>query len=222
MDIHPHQHDLQWHVIFLFIKRRFVMLISIFVFGMLATAGYVLTQPTLYKTQLDVVVGRILFFGIQQPTESSATEPLEQTIQRITPDFSGLPKNKSLQITAVKKTNILRIVSSDTEEIKSLQLAQNTAQKIILIHSELLAQKKVELMKYLKSVSLENKDTLDLIDAASVANESRIASEAKTIVLPYSGLMIKGFALGFFLSALLAVVLSLIVDVKASRTPANP
>jgi uncharacterized protein involved in exopolysaccharide biosynthesis len=196
--------------IYEFFSRHFITLCVVFVACFGSVAAYLLSQPTIYKTTVQLTIGKDLFFTtVNLPTNASTInliESAEQTKHRF---------GSTVRIDAVKNTGILDIVAERTASESSLNDAVSVANQIVDEHKRLREQKVEQFKMLLSATAPSQSELMRVVDAAASSTPTRITNEPQTVALPYRGLLYKGLGIGIFAAAFVALLFALALDAKA-------
>lgn len=204
--------------IYVFIQKRFKKLLLIFFVLLSAIAVLILAQPTVYRTTIQMVIGKDQFFS----NAGSLIESPDQIKHRFGPNPRIDTLKDALKIDALKNTGILNIVSEQPDHESSVRMALETANRIIHDHQALRDEKIQQFQLFLKATHPGQDELMRMIDAASSSMPTRITQEPFTEVLPYRGWLAKGLAIGFMVSAFVSLVLVLVLDTLQKIRSALP
>jgi uncharacterized protein involved in exopolysaccharide biosynthesis len=189
--------------IYEFFRRHFITLCVVFVACFGSVAAYLVSQPTIYKTTVQLTIGKDAFF---LTPSTNLIESAEQTKHRF---------GSTVRIDAVKNTGILNIVAERTTSENSLNDALTVANQIVADHKALREQKVEQFKMLLSATSPSQSELMRVVDAASSSTPTRITNEPQTVALPYKGLLYKGLGIGIFAAAFIALLFALALDAKA-------
>ena len=198
--------------IYEFFHRHFITLCVVFVACFGSVTAYLVSQPTLYRTTIQITLGNDFFFISTPPINNSNNsnnnliESAEQTKQRFSTD---------VRIDAVRNTGILNIVAERTTSESSLNEALYVANKIVADHKALREEKVAQFKMLLSATSPSQSELMKVVDAASSSTPTRITKEPQTVSLPYKGLLYKGLGIGVIAAAFIALLFALALDMKA-------
>lgn len=169
-----------------FLKRQYknIILISILSFSLVCV--YIFTRPTIYVSEGSLIVGR----DIETPDQIKYLYSSEATI------------------TPIKNTSIIKISSTNTNENFSKKAVNETIEKIIQRHDELLIDRKEQSIQLIKATQNDSKrELIDLINKSSQLSTTKKTGPITTATLTYSGMLKKGLGLGFIgtISSLLEI-----------------
>jgi uncharacterized protein involved in exopolysaccharide biosynthesis len=174
-----------------FLKRQYKNIILIFVLSFILVVAFLLSRPTLYVSEGSLIVGR----DIEAPDQIKYLYSSQATI------------------TPIKNTAIIKISSTSTNESISSKSVNETIEKIIQRHDELLADRKEQAIKLLQATQNDGKkELIDLINKSSQLSATKKAGPITTATLTYSGILKKGLGLGLIGSMFFALMLALIID----------
>jgi uncharacterized protein involved in exopolysaccharide biosynthesis len=180
-----------------FLKRQYknIILISILSFSLVCV--YIFTRPTIYVSEGSLIVGR----DIETPNQIKYLYSSEATI------------------TPIKNTSIIKISSTNTNENFSKKAVNETIEKIIQRHDELLIDRKEQSIQLIKATQNDSKrELIDLINKSSQLSTTKKTGPITTATLTYSGMLKKGLGLGFigsiFLAFFVAIGLEFIMKIR--------
>jgi len=174
-----------------FLKRQYKNIILIFVLSFILVVAFLLSRPTLYVSEGSLIVGS----NIEAPDQIKYLYSSQATI------------------TPIKNTAIIKISSTSTNESLSSKSVNETIEKIIQRHDELLADRKEQAIKLLKATQNDGKkELIDLINKSSQLSATKKAGPITTATLTYSGILKKGLGLGLIGSMFFALMLALVID----------
>jgi uncharacterized protein involved in exopolysaccharide biosynthesis len=180
-----------------FLKRQYknIILISILSFSLVCV--YIFTRPTIYVSEGSLIVGR----DIETPDQIKYLYSSEATI------------------TPLKNTSIIKISSTNTNENFSKKAVNETIEKIIQRHDEMLIDRKEQSIQLIKATQNDSKRGLiDLINKSSQLSTTKKTGPITTATLTYSGMLKKGLGLGFigsiFLAFFVAIGLEFIIKIR--------
>jgi uncharacterized protein involved in exopolysaccharide biosynthesis len=180
-----------------FLKRQYknIILISILSFSLVCV--YIFTRPTIYVSEGSLIVGR----DIETPDQIKYLYSSEATI------------------TPLKNTSIIKISSTNTNENFSKKAVNETIEKIIQRHDEMLIDRKEQSIQLIKATQNDSKrELIDLINKSSQLSTTKKTGPITTATLTYSGMLKKGLGLGFigsiFLAFFVAIGLEFIIKIR--------
>ena len=180
--------------IYYFLKRQYKNIILIFVFYFFLVIIFILTRPTLYVSEANLIIG----------------ENIE------TPDQIKYLYSSGVIITPIKNTEIINISSSSADRKDSIAAVEKTIEKIIYRHDELLIDRREQAIKLLKATQNDSKrELIDLINKSSQISPTKQVSPITSNTLEYSGHMKKGLGLGLIGSIFLALLAAIGIEFVA-------
>jgi uncharacterized protein involved in exopolysaccharide biosynthesis len=180
-----------------FLKRQYKNIILIFVISFCIACVYIFTRPTIYVSEGSLILGR----DIETPDQIKYLYSTEATI------------------TPIKNTSIIKISSTNTNENFSKKVVNETIEKIIQRHDELLIDRKERLIKLIKATQNDGKrELIDLINKSSQLSTTKKTGSITTATLTFGGVLKKGLGLSFigsiFLALFLAIGLEFITKIR--------
>jgi len=180
-----------------FLKRQYKNIILIFILSFSLVCVYIFTRPTMYVSEGSLIVGR----DIETPDQIKYLYSSEATI------------------TPIKNTSIIKISSSNTNENFSKKAVNETIEKIIQRHDELLIDRKEQSIQLIKATQNDSKrELIDLINKSSQLSTTKKTGPITTATLTYNGMLKKGLGLGFigsiFFAFFVAIGLEFIIKIR--------
>jgi len=201
--------------IYEFFRRHIATLCVVFVVCFGSVAAYFFAQPTLYKTTVQLTIGKDFFFIDNRTLEKNLLliESAEEVKHRYGSD---------VRIDVVKNTGILNIVSERESSNESLDIAISVANKIVADHKALREEKVKQFQMLLSATTPNQSELMKVVDTASSSTPTRITNNPNTVALSYSGQLGKGLAIGFFAAVFIALLFALTLDVIKKIKSAQP
>ena len=180
-----------------FLKRQYKNIILIFILSFSLVCVYIFTRPTMYVSEGSLIIGR----DIETPDQIKYLYSSEATI------------------TPIKNTSIIKISSTNTNENFSKKAVNETIEKIIQRHDELLIDRKEQSIQLIKATQNDSKrELIDLINKSSQLSTTKKTGPITTATLTYNGMLKKGLGLGFigsiFFAFFVAIGLEFIIKIR--------
>ena len=197
-----------WDVINFFRRQKSILLRGFVVFYSIVLL-VAITRPTVYLTEVDLLLGRSYLSADAQIVRAEQgykpSEAIEQT---------KYIYGKEAEIDNVRNTNIIKIKVENESKTASESIAKKIVTSIIDDEKKQLEMRKTEFVSLLKAISVSDgstKQVLDMLNEASKSYNTKILSN-ETIKLTFSGQLKQILGLGFVLSGLLAFCVAFIRD----------
>lgn len=180
-----------------FLKRQYKNIILIFILSFSLVCVYIFTRPTMYVSEGSLIIGR----DIETPDQIKYLYSSEATI------------------TPIKNTSIIKISSTNTNENFSKKAVNETIEKIIQRHDELLIDRKEQSIQLIKATQNDSKrELIDLINKSSQLSTTKKTGPITTATHTYNGMLKKGLGLGFigsiFFAFFVAIGLEFIIKIR--------
>jgi len=183
-----------------FVKRQFKLMALTFIAILIIAIAYALSKPTLYQSNVSLVVGERMY-SLQQ-----------QSIENIDEIKYAL---KDISVNQIKNTRIIELQATKESAELAQQSINLAVDKLIRNHNDLLIKKKsefIELLKNVTSTSVNKIELINLLDKASNSNNTKVTSSVSTTTIRYSGRFTQITGIGFIIALISALVFGLTKD----------
>ncbi len=196
-----------------FVKRQYKVMALIFSVSLIITFVYALSKPTLYQSEVSLIIGERLYFSQPQIIESIDEIKYRYSTENKTREDKN--KYPEIKVTQIKGGRIIEIQVTDlTKEDaeKNITTVTNQLQKE---HEIALENKRLDFLKYISLIikdKLDKNHLLHIFDSASNSNKTRIIGSVKNSTFLHSGRLSQIVGIGFIASLFFAIILGLIKD----------
>jgi uncharacterized protein involved in exopolysaccharide biosynthesis len=187
-----------------FVKRQFKLMSLTFIAILIIAIAYALSKPTLYQSNVSLVIGERMYF-LQQQQQQQLIENIDEIKYSL----------KDISVTQIKNTRIVELQATNESADVAQQSINLAVDKLIRNHNDLLIKKKSEFIELFKSISssaVNKTELINLLDNASNSNKTRITSSVSTTTLRYSGRFTQITGIGFIIALISALVFGLTKD----------
>lgn len=183
-----------------FVKRQFKLMGLTFIAILIIAIAYALSKPTLYQSNVSLVVGERMYSLQQQPIEN--IDEIKYAL-------------KDISVNQIKNTRIIELQATKESAEIAQQSINLAVDKLIRNHNDLLIKKKnefIELLKNVTSTSVNKIELINLLDKASNSNNTRVTSSVSTTTIRYSGRFTQIIGIGFIIALFSALAFGLTKD----------
>ena len=195
-----------WH----FFQRQLAFIAVVVIATMALVLSYGITRPTVWQSNVSLVVGEKYF--LQQQSQIESFEEIKYKY------------SKNVVISPIKNTRIIEIAAPAPSKEQSLENINAVVTEILKGHKQIADEKRAEFDAMLRSLGFDKTPSVDLIkmlDSGSSITPTRQLGVVSTEEKLYGGLLQKIVGLGVVLSVFLALLLALVRDIWARKSAAD-
>ena len=196
-----------------FLKRQFKVMALIFSVGLIITFVYALSKPTIYQSEVTIIIGEKFYFSQPQTIESIDEIKYRYSTENKTVEDKN--KYPEIKITQIKGSRLIQIHVTDLTKEDAEKNITTVTNQLLKEHEIVLENKRLEFLKYISLVikdRLDKNQLLNIFDSASNSNKTRIIGSVKNSTFLHSGRLSQIVGIGFIASLFFAVVIGLIKD----------
>jgi capsular polysaccharide biosynthesis protein len=196
--------EMEFIDIYRFLKRRYLLILKVFIFSFLLLLLFAVTRPTLYESKVNLLIGENYFF-INQASSQRIESPEE-----LTHKYSS-----KATIKPIKNTRIVELSVATSNREESINKISLLIDLIVNEHKRVLEDKEQKFKALINNLVWNQQSKLELlrvIDNASNSSSTKAISDIITEEKKYGGIFNKLIGIGFFGCLIFSLIIAIIGD----------